>query len=302
MKSIVVCAGVFLVACSSASPESGESSSLSGVTAPSEETLAKIAADPDYVRTPNGYYHRSCVHDLGENAIVDRESASKCAFPFYPARTVDDSPVPFTQNPAWHAYAYNDNTATPFKTFTATWGVPPAPTSQNSQVVYFFPGFEPADHSVIIQPVLQWNHDKSQQWEIASWYCDNGGNCGHSTPKRVYSGNTIQGNITAPSGCSSGVCTVFSITTQNLSNGDSTTYTYYNLNRAMTHRVVTLESYGITSCSQYPSSGSLSMQTYVTRWDNTVANGLWLSQVNGGNPNCGYGVSSSGWNQVTLYF
>jgi hypothetical protein len=63
--------------------------------------------------------------------------------------------------------------------FTADWEVPPLPTRNGGQVVYFWPGFkakQPEMGLPVLQPVLQYGQHGGR-WELQSWFVD--GNDAH---------------------------------------------------------------------------------------------------------------------------
>jgi hypothetical protein len=55
---------------------------------------------------------------------------------------------------------------------SANWSVPPTPSSNDGQTLFYFPCLEDSNDVVtIIQPVLGWNADFPSAWGIASWNC-----------------------------------------------------------------------------------------------------------------------------------
>src|SRR5208282_1418503 len=67
----------------------------------------------------------------------------------------------------------------------ATWIVPPSPTSDDGQILYFFPGLEDMSNVIsIVQPVLQWGNNGifgGRYWLVASWNCCINGTTWYST-------------------------------------------------------------------------------------------------------------------------
>ena len=77
---------------------------------------------------------------------------------------------------------------------SADWTVPPTPTSNDGQTVYYFPGLQDINDVVtIIQPVLGWNADYASAWGIASWNCCESRTTYEAPPQRVSPGDTILG-------------------------------------------------------------------------------------------------------------
>ena len=115
-------------------------------------------------------------------------------------------------------------TSTSYGELTATWTVPPAPTSNDGQIVFFFPALDDIDDVVsILQPVLGWNSDFAGAWSIASWNCCPNGITGESPAVSVSPGDEIQGTIRDT--CSAGTvsCPTWNVTTEDVSTGQSTT-------------------------------------------------------------------------------
>jgi hypothetical protein len=260
----------------------------------------------DWVLTPRGYYHHTCVQDIGDDARVDEEGTihrpdgttfrlPTCAYPNYPAPAVEEPTVN-----GWVTDAFRHN-ANGYKRFNAGWEVPAKPSS-NGGLVYIFPGFEREDGSRIIQPVLQYGYNYDfggDYWTIASWSCDNGNNCPHSTPRTVHVGDQIVGHI-AGSNCSSNVCD-WTVTTKDTTTGVASTLTW-NANVPYTWGFVALEAYGIDNCSQYPNQNSLTMSTTVYRTDGTLATADWDVQNQPVSPSCGRNTTYNGHLSATLHW
>ena len=146
----------------------------------------------DYVITPFGYFHPSCVMQVGKADVVRQDlnviqhadgSSEKihvCAYPHYKAdgeevigdeRATTTPGQPPTIGHAWVEYG-SVQTDTSYAYLYGYWNVPPMPSTNHGQTVYLFPGMEDYKNVVtIIQPVLGWNADYSSAWSIASWNC-----------------------------------------------------------------------------------------------------------------------------------
>jgi hypothetical protein len=225
----------------------------------------------DFVITPFGYFHPSCVVHLvkgdverqDENAIQHAdgsyENISVCAYPHYDADgeaiTADE---PAVKQPkighSWIEYA-STTTSSSFGYLYANWAVPPAPGTNDGQTVYLFPGMEDyADVVTIIQPVLGWNADFASAWGIASWNCCTSGVTAEATPTRVNSGDTIDGYMFDT--CATGTlsCPTWDIVTLDLTSGSfseliNTSSAGQTFNWAFAGA---LEVYNIAKCSDYP--------------------------------------------------
>jgi len=216
------------------------------------------ATVPDgYVITPAGYFHASCVRSLakGERLLsdgrvlhsdgtVDQQAAS-CAYPHYsPAgnqvgssasnKSAQAATNTMTTNarattaPVINGYLLDANATTGSPTTSygaliARWTVPPQPTANDGQVLFFFPGFEDFDAvDSILQPVLGWDGNPGQ-WTMASWNCCLNGIITNSPAVNVSPGDRIYGSITSTCTAGTLTCANWNVLTLDLSTGDSTT-------------------------------------------------------------------------------
>jgi hypothetical protein len=277
---------------------------------------------PEYVVTPFGYYHPSCVEHLaeGDSLLADGrylqhadgtlKYVQKCGYPHYTARGEEIALGEKIKPPEiQHNWIVSESTTTgtSYGELSATWTVPPAPIYYDSQRIIFFPGFEDTnDTAWILQPVLNWNNDFAEAWSIASWNADDS-NSYESSPIAVYPGDTILGTV--ESTCSAGTlsCATWNVTTTDQSLARSTT-----LSNTTSHGLTfnwafggVLEVYSIASCYDYPPTQSQS-QTFnnVTLYDDNfhvISNPAWSTTLYdpSGSPQCNYNGQASG-TQVTL--
>lgn len=276
----------------------------------------------DFVITPYGYFHPSCVMHLAKGDVVLKdEKAIKhadgsfdniqaCAYPTFNAKgekldlSTSQAEVQSgssvkkpTISHAWVEFA-SVTTSSSYGELTAEWTVPPAPSANNGQTVYLFPGLEDINDVVsIIQPVLGWNSDFASAWGIASWNCCVAGSVFEATPVRVNSGDTIWGGLwdTCVTGTLS--CPTWDVRTVDLTTGNSsemlnTSSHGQTFNWAFAGA---LEVYNIVQCSDYPSNGSISFHNLSLYNDyfNLIPSPDW-SVTNwsaGLTPQCGYGGS-----------
>jgi hypothetical protein len=139
----------------------------------------------EYVITPFGYFHPSCVQSLstGERLLrdgrvqhADGTSSRNAAVCRYPRYAKLGSPVRKPISPAevigWieNANVTNGSATTSYGALKAHWTVPPHPAEDAGQVLFFFPGFQDNNNATtsILQPVLRWHRG---QWDIESWHC-----------------------------------------------------------------------------------------------------------------------------------
>jgi hypothetical protein len=294
----------------------------------------------DYVITPFGYFHPSCVMQLGngdevrkdENAIRHSngtyDSIQACAYAHYEANgeTVTGDKQGLKQPTIGHAWveAAATKISTSFGYLYAYWSVPPAPSKNDGQIVFLFPGVEdykdfpvrPGSDVSIIQPVLGWNSDYRSAWGIASWNCCVSGTVFEAPPVRVNSGDTIFGYMFDT--CSPGTlsCPTWDVVALDLTSGRfsellNTSSFGQTFNWAFAG---VLEVYNIVQCGDYPSNGSISFYNlglYDYRFIKiaspawSVLNAAQIAQEKGEHfsgltPQCGYGGSLP--QQVTLTY
>ena len=146
---------------------------------------------------------------------------------------------------------YNSGTE-PIIYFTTTWIVPPAPQSEDSQLLFLFNGMEPDSGAHIIQPVLQWGVSCAgggNYWSITNWYYD--GNCGTGVWKpliQVNPGDVLQGVMT----CTAQSGTEFNYTCSFVGY-PAADLTVTDVDE-MTWAYETLECYSLSQCSDYPNA------------------------------------------------
>ncbi len=228
----------------------------------------------DYVITPFGYFHPSCVVHLkegekllGSGLTVEHLDGTftqvpPCGFPHYTARGEIILPGSRTESPtighSWVVYS-NAQTNSSYGEISATWNVPPTPISSDGQTIYLFPGLEDYNDVLsIIQPVLGWNADFRNAWGIASWNCCPSGTTDESSPIRVNLGDLIVGTV--KSACSAGTlsCSKWNITTEDQSLNKTTTLSN-TPSEGQTFNWAfggALEVYNVVQCNDYPPNGS----------------------------------------------
>src|SRR5208337_827034 len=192
---------------------------VSFMTAAQAQQLAgskRPAAVPaDFVVTPFGFFHPSCVNHLAKGDVFRQdegaiqrangtyETIRECAYPHFEADgtkvvgdvrpTGDGKSEPPYIGHSWIEYASISTTAN-YGQILSEWDVPPAPNSNDGQVVYLFNGLEQSSGDVtIIQPVLGWNADYGSAWSIASWNCCKSGTVQEATPAPVNPGDHLVG-------------------------------------------------------------------------------------------------------------
>jgi hypothetical protein len=125
--------------------------------------------------------------------------------------------------------------------------VPALPLSNDGQTLYTFSGIQPTTQSplVIAQPVLAYQQNPGEAYTLASWFCCT---AGHSDPIPASPGDRIFGNV-------SYVNDLWTIVTSNVSTRKSTTLRV-KTTEILNQYYVTLETYGITQCTDYPNGNT----------------------------------------------
>jgi hypothetical protein len=146
--------------------------------------------------------------DFGERLTGIHNSTPMRANAFR-QKSLPSSPPPASGavpgNAIWITYAsWPNNTAYAINSFTTTWVVPSAPTTNHGQILFIFDAMEDFDGN-ILQPVLQWGADTKDgggaYWTVANWYVwtDAGGNTQQAVQlplTTVTPGTTLHGVMT----------------------------------------------------------------------------------------------------------
>jgi uncharacterized repeat protein (TIGR03803 family) len=243
-----------------------------------------------------------------QHADGTTESVPACAYPRYTARGEIVGAGPLTIN--GYVERAEAQTSTSYGGLTATWTVPPAPTTtSDGQTVYFFPGLDDIDDIVtILQPVLAWNDPRLQGvWSIASWNCcvPPNSNNWHSPLVSVSPGDEIKGIIWDTCGAGTAPCLTWKVITEDVSTGQNTTLPNtpsegQTFNWAFAGA---LEVYNLGQCSDYPPNGALTFSD-VALYDysfDRISNPGWsiTNDASGLTPQCGYGGQAAA-TQATL--
>ncbi|KAF7378374.1 hypothetical protein MSAN_00263700 [Mycena sanguinolenta] len=154
----------------------------------------------------------------------------------------------------WIAFAWWLNPGlAPIASFTTIWEVPPLPETDHGQTVFLFNALQP-NGSGILQPVLQYGPSGAgggSFWAVATWHVDDAGNAFFTPLVPVSPGQILNAAIT-------------------LTNTNGSTFDYnaqftnvpgtsMNLTGApqLTFAAETLEAYGVTALSDYPSGSTV---------------------------------------------
>jgi hypothetical protein len=288
---------------------------------------------PDgYVITPFGYFHPSCVRNLaeGERLLTDGrvqhadgrldQEAAVCTYPHFTSAgallnpTIENKTSQRSSNatttPEFNGWLENANITTGSPTTSygamfAMWTVPPQPSANDGQVLYFFPGFEDINDSQtsILQPVLGWYEG---QWSVASWNCCLSGIITNSPGVIVAPGDEIYGSVTSTCAAGTLSCATWNVLSLDLSTGDSTTLSDTPSDGQIFNWAFggVLEVYYVVGCDDFPTNGKLSFDKITVFNQNLEALSTthWAEGVNTTTPpQCGYSVIREG-HEVTLHY
>jgi len=233
------------------------------------------AVPDDFVVTPFGYFHPSCIHHLAKGDVllqnegaIQRENGTyeniqECAYPHFEAGgtkvvgdvqpTGDGSSQPPYIGHSWIEYA-SIHTSANYGQIVSEWDVPPAPTSNDGQIVYLFNGLEQYSGDVtIVQPVLGWNADYGSAWGIASWNCCKKGTVQEGAPAPVNPGDHLEGYVHNNCAAGTSTCASWDIGIIDKQNGNSSLLKTSNFGQTFNWAFGgVLEVYYITKCSDYP--------------------------------------------------
>ena len=280
----------------------------------------------DYVITPFGYFHPSCVLLLaeGNTLLADGrvqhgdgtvEAAHVCAYPHYtPSGAIVTADAKASNiNPlvinGW-LESVSVFTSTSYDKIAATWVVPPAPTSNDGQLLYFFPGFEDSIHPLsIVQPVLQWGYSGffgGNYWVVANWNCCMSGTTWYSTPLDVSVGDTILGTIIPTCKRGKSYCPTWNIVSEDKTTGKKTTLAKTPAEGQIWNWAfgAVSEDYGVVQCSDFPDNSGLTftVHLYNRNWK-VITNPSWHATqwIKNPDPKCKYGTKMTKTKETVEY-
>ena len=317
---LVALSAVVLIACQ---PALAQNEAPSPNTSPVAELHRPANVPEGYVITPFGYFHPSCVRSLakGERQLADgrvqyadgsvEQNVTACSYPRYTAagvlvnRAIATGGGKQAMNtvaplaPEVNGWVENANATTGSATesygaLVAMWTVPPHPSANDGQVLFFFPGLEDIYNAEsILQPVMEWY---GGQWSIVSWNCCIKGVATNSQSVNVAPGDRIYGSITST--CSPGTlsCATWNVLSLDMTTGESTILAD-TLSEGQIFNWAfggVLEPYSVVSCDDYPRDRRLSFKRITVFDENLdpVLKPKWSIAVNKTVlPQCNYDVT-----------
>jgi hypothetical protein len=312
------------------------SASLSGQGTPPASASNLAVAGPDrpadvpkgYVITPFGYFHPSCVLKIEEeetlladgrvrhaNGMVDA-NVPVCNYPHYTPTGVlvpaDVREASGAYEPIIHGWLeyVSATTSTSYGEITATWTVPPPPTTNDGQTLFFFPGLEDINDIIsILQPVLQFGQSAAgggNYWAVASWNCCISGVMWYSPLRKVSPGDTILGEIISK--CKKGLnyCADWKVISEDETTGKKTTLSKTPADGQVWNWGfgAVLEVYGVRQCSDFPANNSVvfTVQLY-DQSRNLISDPGWTGTPagSGTSPWCNYGLNVTATQETLEY-
>jgi hypothetical protein len=271
----------------------------------------------EYVITPFGYFHPSCVRQVaeGETVLGDgrvqhpdgsvEAAAPACDYPRYSpqgALVTSDNTEDGGKTPATNGWVETISaiTNTSYGALAAIWITPPPPATNDGQTVFLFPGMEDInDVQSIVQPVLQWGGSGAgggNYWAIASWNCCISGTAYNSNLINVNPGDLILGTITSTCASGENSCPAWNVKTEDLNTRGKTILSKtpsegQEWNWAFG---ATLEVYNVIQCADYPTGNGVTFN--VRMYDENlewISNPGWTGITPPGiTPSCAFGVNS----------
>lgn len=220
------------------------------------DTGSRPAGVPqNYLITPFGYFHPSCVREVADGArLMDADAPPACAIR---AHFDAQGKAAAATGPATKAPRAADSLAaingwvedselvatSPYAGISASWQVPAAPASRNGQVVYFFPGLQDSRN---VQSIL--------------WNCCRNGAANYSTPRAASSGDLIAGRVWHDCAADAAACGSWNVETRDATQNTLTTLSHTsNYGQSFNWAFGgVLEVYGVANCQNYPADGVIS--------------------------------------------
>ena len=188
------------------------------------------------------------------------------------------APPPVVPGTGWIVNSgWTNDSGTPISYFKTKWKVPPAPATQNNQLIYLFSGIQQtASGPYILQPVLQWGSSPAgggNYWAIANWYVN--GSAGialHGSLVQVNEGDELEGIMTLTG--QSGTLFNYNSSFKGQLSADLQVTNVDELKWANE----TLECYGLTAFSDYPNTPLTAFTDIEIKTGSTEATINWDAQ------------------------
>lgn len=265
---------------------------------------AAAPKSPDWVTTPEGLVHSSCVHTIPHGATFDQNSNSVVL-----ASGVKEQPFPQCSYSPLLAPGHAETTGAPSAPGAATtweadswWNspqwltgivstfvVPRAPSVDGSED-FFFSSLQSSGNFAIVQTVLRWEEN---QWYIASEYYW-GGNDVRGNYVAVSPGDSISTTVGTDNCSSGGDCSWF-IDGTDIRTGQETSLNINAGQPFISAQGGVMELAGSPACDQLPASGNIDFRgIHVYGSSHQTMSPGWTVSNNGNNKGyCGVYVDTS---------
>jgi hypothetical protein len=346
MARNILCCGLALVATACGDPSGVEGERANGIAGESEaweaETRGPALAVADrkldtrpegpaheYVETPLGRFHRSCVSEVPDGAEIDEGGrvslrgapigrADKCQYKSFRSRRGVETAKEVPTVNGWISRIYAVAPTPPsglrwYNGMTNTVTVPADPSNRHGQLLYFFTSFLPFSNNMIIQPVLQWGIGLAgggSKWTAAVWYVDEDDLVKHSPLKDVSAGDVLKGQMAGLAGsCTAGgVCRWAAAWSRN--GVGLTSFVVQGTEPFTIADKAVLEAYNMDFCRQLPAANAIVFRNVILTqpWNSledrtdVTARVRWTSKFWVVTPNCNYGVVTPNPNVGVLTF
>jgi hypothetical protein len=257
---------------------------------PHSVDLRPAVVPRDFVVTPFGYFHPSCVVHVAQGERTDeqgivpadgrRRAVPSCAHSSFdrlgrelrPDQPRGHAAQAFNPAAGFSGWMADANIVHNMSFLSSNWTVPRAPQVSSDQVIYLFPGVQPvATNSHILQPVLEWHNG---QWTVAPWDCCRAGTVFHGDTVNVSSGDRISGYVAANVCTNPSNCTVNATIGINVDGGFATSMDTSSNNEVLNWIFGgVLETYNIDDCNKLPPTHTVSF-TDVSVFDSS--SNSWL--------------------------
>jgi hypothetical protein len=296
----------------------------------------------DYVHVPGGIVlHKSCVHEIPDGAEVDADERvtlrgvqvakhARCNYKAYrsggPLAGSGAAGRAGPQPPStggWVETSWANSTQAMFTHMDSGYfTVPPNPSSNHGQLLYFFPSLENNDS--IVQPVLQWGDSPApgdgQMWKFTNWRVTCTGvapnrvcTSAFGTLKSATAGDILYGSMDITAKSASSQTWTVSATNNTTITTATNTFTFATTGNFNSAQAGVLEAYNVADCHDFPNY--LSGSTYFSfptlkqgnsYTDRTSVSPTWTTynyqQLGYTNANCNFSVSVTSNGSTTLNY
>jgi hypothetical protein len=190
-----------------------------------------------------------------------------------------------------------------YRSLSATWKVPPAPSHRSNQWIAMFPGLQDTmvAPNTILQPCLLWNNGLPT-WSISPAITTPTKVYYGGGSKQVFPGDTIVGSVQGVNCTAAGVCD-WVVSVHDVTRNITSSVTHHYSKPMKWAFGAVLEVGNITRCDEMPnttSDGFSSIAVY--RPDHTVSPTSWILNSPSHVVHCSFGTTSTGPGNAKLHW